>query len=251
MLLYLLAGQPPTDFWHDPFVQFIINVVVALIVGIGTVLVAIWVFRQQRTHKKIAYQVISNAPIVNVNKGLENRVSVRLDDHPVKAARQVVLKVSNSGNVAVKRDDYDEPLKFVFTGSKVIGSNILSTEPENLIDSIDNRTFVNIGVDSAQLHEFLLNPKQSITLTVLLDGAYNQLDVRGRIVDGSIVEYVERELSVNTLGLLCLFFTLYSFIVFLLLKYTENSIPSYLVVIAAVFFNILLFGLPFWVKRRS
>ena len=72
MLLDLLANQPP-DFLHDPFWQFIINVVIAVLVGIVTALVAIWVFRKQRTRKELSYQVISNAPIAHVSKGFKNR----------------------------------------------------------------------------------------------------------------------------------------------------------------------------------
>lgn len=58
MLLYLLTGQSPPDFFHDPFGQFIINVTVAVLVGILTAVVAIWVFRKQRNKKEISYQII-------------------------------------------------------------------------------------------------------------------------------------------------------------------------------------------------
>lgn len=208
MLLYLLATQPPPDFLHDPFGQFIINVTVAILVGIVTALVAIWVFRKQRSKKEISYQIISSAPIASVSKGLENRVTIQLDGHSVKDARQVVLKLRNSGNAAVKRADYEEPIRFIFEGSEIIGSAILSTEPENLTNSIDKNTFITLqrqplvvtqgGLDdillesAAQLEKFLLNPKQSVTLTFLMDRAYQMLEVRGRIVDGEITKYVER-----------------------------------------------------------
>src|SRR5437588_7481581 len=108
MLLFLLNNQPPTDLLHDPFWQFIINVAVVVLVGIVTAVVAIWVFRKQRSKKEISYQVISDAPIASVSEGLKNRVTIQLDGKPVKDARQVVIKVRNNGNVAVKRDDYDK-----------------------------------------------------------------------------------------------------------------------------------------------
>src|SRR5437588_11012013 len=118
MLLFLLNNQPPTDLLHDPFWQFIINVAVAVLVGIVTAIVAIWVFRKQRSKKEISYQIISDAPIASVNKGLESRVTIHLDGKPVKDARQVVLKIRNSGSAAVKRDDYDEPIRCIFEGSE-------------------------------------------------------------------------------------------------------------------------------------
>jgi hypothetical protein len=195
LLLNLLANQPP-DFFHDSFGQFVINVAVAIVVGLITAFVAIWVFRKQRSKKEISYQVISNAPIASVSKGLENRVTIHVDGKPVGSARQVVLKIRNSGNVAVSRDDYDMPINFAFEESLVIEGDILSTEPEDLINTIDKKTFINVFVvdpnkgfvpDSAVIDKILLNPKESITLTFLLSGAYDKLNVRGRIVNGEIV----------------------------------------------------------------
>lgn len=136
MLMDLLANQPPPDFFHDPFGQFIVNVAVAVIVGIVTALVAIWIFRKQRSKKEISYQVISNAPIATINKQFENRVAIMLDGQFANDVRQVVLKIRNSGNAAVKQDDYNNQMKFVFEGSEVIGGDVLNTEPESLINLI-------------------------------------------------------------------------------------------------------------------
>lgn len=199
----LLANQPPPDFFHDPFGQFIVNVAVAVIVGIVTALVAIWIFRKQRSKKEISYQVISNAPIATINKQFENRVAIMLDGQFANDVRQVVLKIRNSGNAAVKQDDYNNQMKFVFEGSEVIGGDVFNTEPESLINLIEKDFFVapyvreqnlKIGAaDSALLMNTLLNPKDSITFTVLLKGAYKKLEVRGRIIDGEIVKYSDKQ----------------------------------------------------------
>ena len=144
--------------------------------------------------------------------------------------RQVVLKLRNSGNVAVKREDYDEPVGFTFEGSYVIGSDILNTEPEDLINSINKKTFVTLdelaglnGEPEAKLEKFLLNPKQAITLTFLLEGAYRKFEVSGRIVDGEIVKESNRQASsqynnylINILlGIFLLSLILLSFILFM------------------------------------
>src|SRR2546421_11868735 len=84
--------------------------------------------RKQRSKKEISYQIISDAPIASISKGFEKRVTIQLDGKPVKDVRQVVIKIRNSGNAAVKRDDYDKQLKFIFEGSEIIGGDVLSTE---------------------------------------------------------------------------------------------------------------------------
>jgi hypothetical protein len=83
MLLDLLANQPP-DFFHDSFGQFVINVAVAVLVGIVTAVIAIWVFRKQCSKKEISYQIISDVPIASISKGFEKRVTIQLDGKPVK-----------------------------------------------------------------------------------------------------------------------------------------------------------------------
>jgi hypothetical protein len=198
-LLYLLANQTTLDFWHDPLTLTILGVIATLLAALVGASVAYFIFRRQSIKKLISYQIVSNAPIATLNKALENRVKIEIDGHHVKNARQVVLTLRNQGNAAVKRDDYDEPMKFVFVGSKILGSDLLATVPPELKNSINFSTYVQLGTDSAELEKILLNPNDVIALTFLLEGDYDQLNVGGRIIDGKIVEYVESLISSNTL----------------------------------------------------
>ena len=198
-MLDLLATQPSTSLIDDPFFLAIIGAGVTLLAGLIGAVVTYWIYRKQRSKKEISYQIISNAPIASVNKVLENRVTIQLDGKPVKDARQIVIKVRNNGNVAVKREDYDKQTKFIFEGSEVIGGELLNTEPESMMNSMDKDFFIapyvreqNIDkgiADTVLLPNILLNPKEFITFTILLKGGYKHLDVRGRIVDGKISEF--------------------------------------------------------------
>ena len=133
MLLNILVNTPPYDPLRDTVWQFI-GVVVAILIGIAAIIIAFKSYRQQRHRKEITYQVVSDAPIASVNKAVENRVEIRLDGNPVKDARLLVLKVWNSGNVAIKSEDYFEPIMFEVEGGKVVGSDVLETEPSDLIN---------------------------------------------------------------------------------------------------------------------
>src|SRR5712691_11163771 len=101
MLIGLLDVSPSTDVWHDTVFQLIVIAIVTLIAAIIGSLVSFGFSRKQHNRKEITYQVISDAPIVSINKALEDRVEIRLDSSPIKDARLLVLKVRNSGNVAV------------------------------------------------------------------------------------------------------------------------------------------------------
>ena len=194
-MLDLLVTQPPTDFWHDPLTLTILGVIGTIVGAIIGAVIAYFIFRKQTTKKLVTYQVVSNAPIANLNKTLQNTVTIQINGQPVNDARQVVLRLRNQGNAVVKDDDYDKPLKFVFTGSKVVGSDILETAPPEIKNSINISTFIQMGADSAEIEKILLNPKDSISFTILLEGDYHQLDVSGRLIGGQIIKYVENEFN--------------------------------------------------------
>ncbi|GHO91005.1 hypothetical protein KSF_010530 [Reticulibacter mediterranei] len=192
IMLILLATQPP-DFWHDPFNQFIINIIVAVVFsGVLTSVVAIWIFRRQQQKKEISYEIISDASVISVKKNVESRVEIRLDGNPVKEVTLAVIKVSNTGNTAVKKDDYDKPLQFLFMGRTVISSEVTETEPEDLIDQSDYKSFFLQPTPTQDFIEFpkiTLNRKHTVTFSVLLNGARNEISTKGMIIDGDIVQF--------------------------------------------------------------
>jgi hypothetical protein len=198
-LLYLLANQAPSDFWHDPLTLTFLGVITTLIAALIGAFVAYLIFRRQTVKKLISYQIVSNAPIAILNKATQNRVKIEIDGQPVNNARQVVLTLRNQGNAAVKSTDYDKPLQFVFDGSQIVGSDILETNPPELMNSITPSTLVKKGINGAELENILLNPQDSITFTILLEGDYNHLNVAGRIIDGKISEYVTSTFSRESL----------------------------------------------------
>jgi hypothetical protein len=191
---FLLASQPPTDACHDPLTLTILAIIATLLAGLIGVVVAYFIFRKQVIKKIFSYQIVSNAPIAVLNKALQNQVTILINGQTVTNARQVVFTIRNEGNTAVKRDDYDEPIKFTFVDSKIVGSDVIGTNPPELMKSIHNTTLVKDGDDGAKLEPMLLNAKDSITFTLLLEGDFNRLDVSGRIVDGSIIQRIDREI---------------------------------------------------------
>lgn len=189
MLLSIIVAQP-SDFWHDSLTLAIIGAIATLLAAFIGAFVAYLIFHRKTIKKLISYQIVSNAPIATLNKSLQNRVKIEIDGKPVDNARQVVLTLRNQGNAAVKRGDYDEPMKFIFVGSKIVGSDILETNPPELKNSLNHNTYIQVGIDSVELEKILLNPNDSITLTILLEGDCKLLSVGGRIIDGKIVQYV-------------------------------------------------------------
>ncbi|HJT59227.1 MAG TPA: hypothetical protein VJ761_22160 [Ktedonobacteraceae bacterium] len=200
MLLYLLAGQASTSILDNPFFLALLGVIATLVVGFIGAGVAIWIYRKQRSKKIISYQLVSNAPIAIFNKTLQNQVTIQINGQPVHDARQVVLRVSNQGNSAIKPSDFYESITFVFVGSKIVGSDVLDANPPQLMKSIHPTTLVRVGADGVRLEKMLLNANDSITFTLLLEGDFDHLDVSGRIIDGEIIKYVANAFSRESVG---------------------------------------------------
>src|SRR5689334_4396632 len=115
--IYLLASllDKPTN--PLPDVGWV-GIVVAIIIGIATivstVVITIWAVRKQRGKKTIMYQVVSDAPVISMDKSVQDKFEVRLNGIVVHNARLLVLKLWNSGDIAIKQDDYDEPITVEF-----------------------------------------------------------------------------------------------------------------------------------------
>jgi hypothetical protein len=180
------AGMP---ILNNSLAQFIITASIGLLAVLAATLIPIYIYRRQKNRKEIMYQVISDAPIASINEEVKDRVKILFDSNPVTDMNLLVLKAWNSGSVAVKRDDFDEPITFVFGGRKVVSSDILSADPTNLIDLKDIKSYLILGEESVGLQKFLLNPKETITIKVLLTGPAGRVIGRARIVDGKISEF--------------------------------------------------------------
>jgi hypothetical protein len=189
MILTILLSASPPDFLQNPVFQFTANAIIAIAAIVVTSIVSIWIYKRQQRRKELSYDVISEAPVISIRESVANRVKVEFDGQPVKEVTLVVLKVMNTGNTAIKKDDYEEPLAFVFKGRGVVSSEVVETEPDDLIDDTARKIFLQVPASSQEFLEFpkfLLNPKQSITFSVLLDGSKGEITKRGRIVDGEI-----------------------------------------------------------------
>lgn len=218
MFLGVLLDTLPTDIWHDPLFLGLLGAVSTVLAGLLGVAITYYVYRRQRSKKELTYQIVSDAPIASIDPSVASRVRLSIDGKQVESASQVVLKLWNSGNVAVKPEDYDEPVTFEFNGRAMISTDIIGTDPPELRETLQQaltstsqtsppqsinfpKVLLNLlphhkphelGLHlpkSINLPKVLLNPKRSITLSVLLTGSGGKNSAKASIVDGELVEF--------------------------------------------------------------
>lgn len=176
----------------------------AIILGvIGSGIIGVWIYRATRPRKQITYQILSDAPIVNIDKKVEGKVRITYGDsnNEINDANLVSFKVWNSGNTDIKVwsaedervEDFEVPIRFIFEGRTVVSLTELETDPlEKVIENIDYEKYTATSFptpDSIGLPHCLLKPRQSISLSVLVKGSKGEIIPNGKLFQGNIKKF--------------------------------------------------------------
>ncbi|BCL82174.1 hypothetical protein ccbrp13_46390 [Ktedonobacteria bacterium brp13] len=173
--------------FQSPLTQFIVNIIVAVVVGVTAIIVAIWIYKRQKLKKEISYEIVSNAPLVSINEKMKDRIKILLDGSEMNSPRLIVIKLINTGNDAVKKDDIEDPLSIQIQGATIISAEVLNTDPQNFfLKPEDKKDFVQWQGSEITLQKKLFNPKDEISISTLIDGEDQSIYVGGRIANAQI-----------------------------------------------------------------
>jgi hypothetical protein len=154
---------------QDPVWQFI-GVLIAII-GISVTIV---IFFNQRSNKKIAFSVISDAQVASIEKGVEDiggEVEVyyktKDDSKLIKDAHLLIIDLWNAGNKEIKREDFEDKIRFEFgSDANILTKTILDTTPQDVKGTV----FPEIEKNVLLLKPLLLNKGDKVRIKVLADG---------------------------------------------------------------------------------
>ncbi|GHO98360.1 hypothetical protein KSF_084080 [Reticulibacter mediterranei] len=178
-MTHLLAGLEAADILHDLTWLAWIGIVVSVVVPL-------WVHYQEKQTKKIAYELVSDLDFMDIE--YETKTKRGLSVLGGTWWRNVVIRIWNAGNVAVTPDDYARPIRFAFEQETVVKAQIVERLPTNIYtDEITSTS----TPSSVTIDGFVLNPKEAITITILLAGDKSGdigLTANALIVDGDFVK---------------------------------------------------------------
>ena len=130
----MFIGDP----FRDNIWQFI-GVIISLTLGVTSLYLTRVYYYKQLHQKVITYSITDNAPVVTVHQPLTDsireNIEVRYFGTPIQEMYLVVLKVFNSGNETIRKDDFDNtPLTFEFASkTRVLNVKLIDTQPQGLI----------------------------------------------------------------------------------------------------------------------
>lgn len=185
------------------------SVIIAVLTAILVVLAVVpLIVSRVRVRKRLAYEEVSDASIINNETDLGEGILVMVDDQPVNNPRLKVVRLLNSGSLPIGPNDFapDSPLSIQFQSRSIIRCAVHALDPPNLIPRnrwkdllvLDGGT----GTDpdeqqqdgpklhiSVELPKLLFNPGQSVTLKFVTLGR-TAFDVFGTLKAGDIRKYV-------------------------------------------------------------
>ncbi len=209
------------DFISDPSWQFY-----GVIASLLSIAIALWLDQKGLRRKRLTYRVLSDAPVsTQPVHSSEQKIFIPSINsfRPPNELSMVVIKVWNSGNVALEAEDYKIPMHFHFSGRSIVSSEIFETNPPILMRF--SRLHVLPQGDILLLPPLNLNPKSFLQLSVLLNGTGEKIKADGMIRDGHLKAYVSRRLVTRTNVLLAIGLVLFGVLASLLLQ--RPSVPAY------------------------
>lgn len=109
------------DAVRDPSWQFV-GAILALI----SVFIGIWIYRKQN-FKSLDYSLLVR-PLVRVDWKITGQIEILLNGKPIRSPSLLLLKIANSGKLAIRAGDYDKPLAAIVNG-RIINVSVAETSP--------------------------------------------------------------------------------------------------------------------------
>jgi len=165
--------------------------VVAGITGILALGLTFGIYLAQRTRRVLEYS-ITTEPLATISEGTgRNRITLLFDGQPVDAVYYTTIVIRNTGNAAIRPEDFVEPVSISTTpGGRLIQVTAKlhggSSEPVSTSETIDGKTFQGFR---ATYKQTLLNPGDELDFFVIHSAQVRALlNVNARVADAHFKE---------------------------------------------------------------
>lgn len=148
-----------------------------IIAAVGLIASIVTIISFTKSKKKnLTLKLLCNSPILTVNDTYRQKISVTFNGIDVKHVYRFAFVIRNTGNITITKDEFETPLKIVFSnGLKILDINSDAKFPEDIdIDyKIENSSII--------IKPFMLNSGEYIVFDIILDNENHDFTVLGRI----------------------------------------------------------------------
>jgi hypothetical protein len=155
------------------------------------VVVALVIYLLQRNRKRLVYDELQNLSLFGLNTSIKDKVEIKYAGKVVSDLHLLTVKIKNSGNVSIRKNDVVSPIKISYKQEFIECSVI-----EKFTEGLDIKLNVPVDGKYAEIEFDLLNPRESfvlqfVSLNRLSDPKIEyRIDGLSRISYGSVLEDV-------------------------------------------------------------
>ncbi|MBD3309538.1 hypothetical protein GF348_24375 [candidate division KSB3 bacterium] len=115
-------------FLRDNIWQF-----VGVIVSVIAILATYHIFFRQRPVKALQVVILANTSLVEVKQDMAEKITVSYEGKTISNLSVVQLKIENTGNQPIRREDYERPIHIVFAlEAEIVEAEIVESNPPNI-----------------------------------------------------------------------------------------------------------------------
>jgi len=214
-----------------------------LVIGSISICVAVVLYLRQRQHKCLSYEILTYEPLLSREEETKGKIEIRFKNTIVESVHLLLLRIFNSGNIAVVPDDFKSPLQ-VHLGENVsvLAADVAESRPTNLQPDLL------ISGNTVRLSPMLFNPRDSVTIRVLASKSYDLDKTVRPVADGRIVgvrgvrEYIRERHVLGRLVVITLamgVLVLSEFYVFIYAEWSPVTILALSVIVGIVIMSLV------------
>lgn len=170
----------------------ILGIVITSVIAVAAILVSVLLYLKQKSRKELSYEIVSSASVVSVASNVSSKLQILFEGKPVtRTVHLLVIRLTNTGNQPVKREDYYTPIEFQFNASaaRILDAEIMESQPPGA--SLDKDPTL-LADGKVRLLPGLLNEKEQVQLSILLEGEDASPEVSARIIGGNMKPFKAR-----------------------------------------------------------
>lgn len=147
--------------------------IAATIIG---VVVPIWIWNADLSSNALSMQITSSIPLQPKVTDSIPDLQVSIDGSIIESPYLTTIKISNSGSKSIPSSSFESPVELrVSDNAKVVRARVTSTQPEDI------RAEVSLKENTLLIEPILLNPKDSLTISIITSGKAPLVSPRARI----------------------------------------------------------------------
>lgn len=176
--------------------SFSIEILLGFSAVIAAITVPLIIYFLQKSKRRLAYEVVSNAQLVGVKSEVQNKIKIYYENKLVENVHLVSIRIINSGNQPISIDDFARPISIQLgSNTNILTSEVLGLNPKDLDVSILKMQ------NSVEIQPLLLNPNDSLTLNILISDYRGGLEVSARVRGISNIEIYRKPESIKSIFL--------------------------------------------------